>query len=160
MAREAVLRPVLWVLLGAWIGGLAFFGVGVAPAVLRHAPSPLAGELIRSTLSVLDWGGVATGLILGGVALALRRGAVAIGLPLLLGAFCVASQLWVAPAIANARPTATTQARPAAGAALRFRNLHRFSVGLYGATLVGALGLAALHGRREASLRSRGDSPA
>lgn len=160
MAREAFLRPVLWVLLGAWIGGLAFFGVGVAPAVLRHAPSPLAGDLIRSTLSVLDWSGVATALLLAGAAAALHRGALAVALPVLLGVLCLASQLWVAPAIASARPTVTTDTRPVAGAALRFRNFHRLSVGLYGATLAGALGLAVLHGRREASPRSRGEFPA
>ncbi len=149
-------RPVLWVALGAWIGGLAFFGAGVAPAILRHASSPTAGELVRATLAVLDWAGVGAGLLLAGAAVALRRGALATTLPLILVAFCLVSQLWVAPAIAAVRPANTAQQELGAASGWGFRELHRISVSLYVATLAGAIGLAVVHARREASTPSRG----
>ncbi len=159
MRRELLLRPLLWVTLGAWIGGLAFFGAGVAPAVLRHAPSPVAGELVRATLAVLDWSGVAAGVLLAGTAVVLRRGALAAGVPLVLVALCLASQLWVAPAIAAARPSNATQQDSDSTDGWSFQELHRLSVSLYTATLAGAISLAVVHGRREASGASRGKTP-
>lgn len=149
MNREALLRPALWVILGAWLGGLVYFGAGVAPALLRHAPSPLAGDLVRATLLVLDWWGVLAGLSLGLLAWFLRRGPLAIGLPVAMTVLCLLSQLWIAPAIAAARPGAPENHNES-GVALRFRNLHRVSVSLYGGTALGAFALVVLHARRDA----------
>ncbi len=145
--------------LGVWIGGLCYFGAGVAPAILRHAPSPLAGELVRATLAVLDWSGVVLGALLSAAAVLLRRGRLATALPVCMVLCCLASQLWVAPAIAAARPGVTAEGEPE-GSALRFRRFHRISVGLYAATLAGAVALVVVHGRRESQLRPRGDFPA
>ncbi len=154
MARDDLLRPALWVVLGAWIGALVFFGIGVAPALLTHAPSPLAGELVRATLAALDWSGVVAGLALAVLGALLARGRVATALPLILVLLCLASQLWVAPAIAAVRPTAAENLGRE-GLATRFRTLHRVSVSLYAATGLGALALVVVHAKREAEIRAR-----
>ncbi len=159
MARESVLRPALWIALGVWIGALAYFGAGVAPAVLGRAPSPVAGELVRATLAVLDWSGVALGLLLSLGGVLSGRGRLAALIPIGMVLCCLASQLWVAPAIAAVRPgVAASEATP--GSAIQFRRLHRLSVGLYAATCAGVVALVVIHGRRESRSDHRGDSPA
>ncbi len=143
-----MLRPCLWLSLGAWAGALAFFGFSVAPAALRIAPPPLAGDLVRSVLGALNWAGVVAGIVVALLASLLHRGRLAIFLPLTLVLCCATSQLLVTPAIAQVRLSDPNNAANPEAAA-RFGRLHAASVGLYAATLLGVIVLAVWHAHRE-----------
>jgi hypothetical protein len=143
LPREAVLRPCLWLSLGAWAGALALFGFAVAPAALRIAPSPIAGDLVKSVLGALNGAGVVAGTAVAALASLLQRGRLAIFLPLTLVMLCAASQLLVTPAIEQARHAADPEV------AARFGHLHGISVGLYAATFLGVIVLSAWHAHQE-----------
>ncbi len=145
----AVLRPLLWLLLGSWLGAMLLFGAVVAPAAFGVLPTPeLAGDLVGRVLASLHLSGAIAGLILALLAGLLRRGRAAIGLSLLLSALCVVNQFGVSPAVAEIR-LSDPGAPLAPGAAERFARLHQLSVLLFGATVVGLLGLAAWLARRD-----------
>jgi hypothetical protein len=145
-----VLRPLLWITLGAWIGAMGFFGAVVAPAAFRVLPAPtLAGDLIGRVLGGLHVAGSVAGIALAALGAALRRGRLTVVLPLALTAVCLVNWIGVSPAVAELRPgSARFEAEPGAGP--RFALLHALSVALYVATVVGLFLLALVHARAEA----------
>jgi len=153
--RASIAQASLWMVLGGWASIQIFFGLAVTPAVLRHVPSPQAGELVAAVLTVLNWAGVAAGLALALIGRRLARGRVSTWLPLALAAGCVVSQLVVSPAIARVRLSDPDNATNPE-AALQFRNLHGWSVGLYGFSVAGVVALSMWHGRCD---RHEGNSP-
>ena len=87
---ETVLRPLLWLLLGGWIGTLALFSFSVATAAFQVLPSSeLAGDLVGQVLRTVHLSSIAAGLGLAILARALGRGRLAVGLPLLLAGICL-----------------------------------------------------------------------
>jgi hypothetical protein len=140
-------RVLLWTALGGWLGALLLCGAVVARAAFEVVPDArVAGHLVGRVLGPLQLAGIGLGMLLAALGGSLRRGWLAIALPVLLAAFCAANHFGVAPAVA-----AIDLADPAAGAGagVRFARLHQLSVGLYLATGLGLLLLAALHAARE-----------
>jgi hypothetical protein len=158
-STEALLRPLLWTLLGAWIGAMGLFGGVLARVVFEVVPPETAGRLVGRVLGPLLIGGAGVGLALSALGGALRRGPVAVVLPLLLAGMCLFSHFWVSPAVAAIRV-----GDPSAGpdAAVRFARLHALSMALFVATSLGIAVLALLHGwreQRESRLRARSFGP-
>jgi hypothetical protein len=150
-----LLRPLLWALLGGWIGAMALFGGVLARAAFEVAPPETAGRLVGRVLGPLLLGGAAAGITLAALGGILRRGAIAVALPLLLVAACLLSHFWVSPAVA-----AIQLGDPGAGpdAGVRFARLHALSMGLFLGTALGLVLLAVLHAwheHRESRLRAR-----
>ena len=77
---SAILRPLLWVILGAWLGALGLFGAVVARAAFRVLPSSeLAGAMVGATLGPLQLAGAVAGGLLAVLGALLGRGALAVG---------------------------------------------------------------------------------
>lgn len=135
---------------------MAFFGLAVAPAAFAVAPEPeLAGRLVGRVLGPLQVGGAFAGLVLAGLATRLGRSRLTIALPAVLAILCLFNHFGVSPAVAEIRPSHLGAPGTAPGDAERFALLHRVSVALFGATALGALVLAALHGRVEGQIPQR-----
>jgi hypothetical protein len=142
-SSRPLLRSLLWTLLGAWLGAMALFGAVLARVVFEVVPSlETAGLLVGRVLGPLQLGGAVAGVALSALGGALGRRRIAVVLPLLLSAVCLVNHFGVSPAVA-AIHLEDPSAGP--GAAARFAMLHRLSVGLFSLTVVGVLGLAALH---------------
>ncbi len=123
---------------------MGLFAWAVAPAAFQVLPTPeLAGRLVGRVLASLNLAGASLGIVLAVLATLLRRGALPTLVALVLAALCLLSHFGVSAALSE---------MPSPGAldpagVRRFANLHRLSVTLFGATLVGALLLAVLHAR-------------
>lgn len=141
----ALLRGLLWVLLGGWVGSWLLFALVVAPTAFRVLPTPgAAGALVAPVLDALHFYGAAAGLALAVLALALGRGSLRIALPLLMAAACLYSQFGVSGELAEIRnqvfgPEGSEEL------AARFNELHRLSIGIFSVVLVAALVLVGLH---------------
>ena len=150
----ALLRTVLWILLGGWVGSWLLFALVVAPTAFRVLPSPeAAGSLVGPVLDALHLYGAAAGLALAALALALRRGPVRVALPLLMSAACLYSQFGVSAELAEIRHLAFGPQGSEAVAA-RFNALHRLSMEIYSGVLVAALALVGLHAISDAPSES------
>jgi hypothetical protein len=147
-SSASLLRPALWLVIGGWLGVLVLFGLVARVAFTVGASPELAGHVVAGVLGPLELGGVGAGIALAALGGGLRRGRWAVLLPILLSLVCFTSHFGVSPALAEIR-LGSPGAPP--GEALRFARLHRLSVGLYGLTLLGVLGLAVLHARAEGS---------
>ena len=146
-----VLRTLLWLLLGSWIGSWLLFALVVAPTAFRVLPSThAAGALVGPVLDALHLYGAAAGVALSGLALALRRGRLRIALPLVMAAACLYSQFGVSSELAEIRDQVFGPEGSELLAA-RFNQLHRISMEIYSAVLVGALVLLGLHAASEAT---------
>jgi len=146
-----VLRPVLWIALGAWLGAMLLFGAVVARAAFAVIPSPeVAGHLVGRVLGPLQLGGAGIGIALAALGGALQRGRVAVVLPLLLAAVCLVNHFGVTPAVAEIRLARLGDAGTDPGLAERFARLHLLSVSLFMLTASGAIALAVVHGLAEA----------
>lgn len=144
---SSLLLPLLWSLLGAWLGGLALFGLLARAAFSVGASPEVAGHVVGRVLGPLELAGAAAGLALALLGAALGRGGLAVGVPLLLAALCLVSHFGVSPRLAEIR-LGSPDAPEDAGQ--RFARLHQLSVALYAATVLGVSALALIHGRREA----------
>lgn len=141
----ALLRSLLWLLLGGWVGSWLLFALVVAPTAFRVLPStPVAGSLVGPVLDALHLYGAAAGLALAVLALLLRRGWLRIALPLAMSAACLISQFGVSAALAEIRDQAFGPGGSEMVAA-HFTRLHRISMTIYSVVLLGALALVALH---------------
>ena len=141
----ALLRGLLWILLGGWVGSWLLFALVVAPTAFRVLPSPdAAGALVGPVLDALHLYGAAAGLALSAIAFALRRGSLRVALPLLMAAACLYSQFGVSAELAEIRHLAFGPEGNEAIAA-RFNALHRISMGIYSVVLIAALALIGLH---------------
>jgi hypothetical protein len=140
-----LLRGLLWLLLGGWIGSWLLFALVVAPTAFRVLPSTaVAGTLVAPVLDALHLYGVAAGLALAALALALRRGTLRVALPLAMAAACLYSQFGVSAELAEIRDQVFSPEGNELTAA-RFAHLHRLSMGIYSAVLLSALALLGLH---------------
>jgi hypothetical protein len=142
---EVVLRGLLWMLLGSWIGSWLLFALVVAPTVFRVLPAPgAAGALVAPVLDALHLYGAAAGVTLAALALALRRGWLRVVLPLVMAAACLYSQFGVSAELAEIRPHVFGPEGSEVLAA-RFTHLHRVSMTIYSSVLSAALVLLGLH---------------
>jgi hypothetical protein len=140
-----LLRGLLWLLLGGWVGSWLLFALIVAPTAFRVLPSAnAAGALVAPVLDALHLYGAAAGLILAALAFALRRGPLRVALPIAMTAACLYTQFGVSAELAEIRdivfgPEGSEQL------AGRFNHLHRLSVAIFSTVLIAALVLVALH---------------
>jgi len=145
VARPALLRGLLWLLLGGWIGSWLLFALVVAPTAFRVLPSAaVAGTLIGPVLDALHLYGAAAGVALAALGRGLRRGTLRVALPLAMAVACLYSQFGVSAELAEIRdqvfgPEGSEQL------AARFAHLHRLSMGIYSVVLLAALALLGLH---------------
>ena len=127
--------------------------MGLFGAMTRVAfeviPAPeIAGHLVSRLLEPLLAAGAVLGAGLAVLGAALGRGRLAIGVPLLLSISCLVNQFGVSRAVAEIH---LADLGLAPGLAARFATLHQLSVWLFIGTGLGALVLAAIHARIEAS---------
>lgn len=140
-----LLRGLLWLLLGGWIGSWLVFALVVAPTAFRVLPSTaVAGTLVAPVLDALHLYGATAGPALAALALALRRGALRVALPLSMAAACLYSQFGVSAELAEIRDQVFGPEGNERIAA-HFASLHRLSMGIYSAVLLAALALLGLH---------------
>ena len=140
MSSRRVLRFALWLALGGWVGSWAFFAFVVSRIAFRVLPGNVAGDLAGALLSNLHWGGAVAGLVVAGASWALGRRGLRVAVPLGLALICMASELWLSPAVAAVRPS-TLGAASTQAAAERFHVLHRLSLGLFLAVHLASIGL-------------------
>ncbi len=144
-ATGTVLRSLLWLLLGGWVGSWALFGLVIAPTAFRVLPSTeIAGTVIGPVLTTLHLFGAAAGFGVSAIAAVFRRGRLRVALPLLLAVACLYSQFGVSAEISEIRDQVFGPEGNEALAA-RWGSLHRLSLGIY-LTVSGAiLWLLVLH---------------
>jgi hypothetical protein len=145
----AILRTALWMSLGTWVGSWAFFAFVVSRVAFQVLPDDAAGNLAGSLLTILHLGGAAAACVAAGSAAALGRRGWVVALPLGLALICLASELWISPEIAAARPSAAGEASTGLGSE-RFQHLHRLSIGLFLAVHLASVVLIGLHARLDA----------
>jgi hypothetical protein len=149
-ARAGILlRVLLWLLLGGWVGALVLLAFVVAPAAFRVLTSEQAGRLVGEVLPALQLYGAGAGLALAVLARLLGRGPVAGVLPLVLGGLGLVSLFGVTPRLEEIRELAFGPAQDPAARA-HFMRLHVVSGGIHAATLLGAVLLAWRHAAAEA----------
>ena len=151
MFSQTVLRTVLWMSLGIWVGSWAFFAFVVSRVAFQILPGDVAGNLAGLLLEILHFGGAAAALVAAGAAAALGRRGWVIALPLGLALICLISELWISPGIAAVRPSTIGEASTLASGE-RFRFLHRLSIGLFLAVHFASIILIGLHARLDARL--------
>lgn len=144
-ATGTVLRSLLWLLLGGWVGSWALFGLVIAPTAFRVLPTTeIAGTLIGPVLTAMHLYGAVAGFGVAGVAVALRRGRLRVMLPVLLAVACLYSQFGVSGEISEIRDQVFGPEGTEALAA-RWTSLHRLSMGIYLAVSGAILWLLVLH---------------
>jgi hypothetical protein len=156
-----VLRTTLWLSLGGWVGAWAFFAFVVSRVAFRVLPGDVAGDLAGMLLQTLHFGGAALALVAAASAFGLGRRGMVVWLPVALAGICLASEIWLSPAVAAVRPSALGAASTAE-TSLRFSRLHGLSLGLFMFVHLASIGLVALNARledRPASLRPERASP-
>jgi len=151
MFSQTVLRTVLWMSLGIWVGSWAFFAFVVSRIAFQILPEDVAGNLAGLLLEILHFEGAAAALVAAGAAAALGRRGWVIALPLGLALICLISALWISPGIAAVRPSTIGEASTLASGE-RFRFLHHLSIGLFLAVHFASIILIGLHARLDARL--------
>lgn len=156
-AGEVLLRSLLWLVLGGWVGSWAFFALVIARVAFQVLPSAeLAGRLVGPVLATLHWYGAVAGVVLAGLATGLGRGRLLVWLPLALTAACLVSELGITPQLAGLRDLAFGP-DGSVEAARQYRQLHAVSMSIFSLVLIAAIGLVALHARDDAAQTA--DSP-
>jgi len=144
-ATGAVLRSLLWLLLGGWVGSWACFGILIAPTAFRVLPSTeMAGTLVGPVLTALHVYGAIAGIGLAVIALLLERGRLRIALPVLMTVACLYTQFGVSSEIAEIRDLAFGPEGSELMAA-RFNELHEISLGIFKLVSAATLVLVVLH---------------
>ncbi len=160
-ATGTVLRSLLWLLLGGWVGAWALFGTVIAPTAFRVLPSTeMAGTVIGPVLTALHLYGAFAGFGVSAVAAALRRGRLRVALPLLLAIACLYSHFGVSSEISEIRDQVFHPGGNEALAA-RWNTLHQLSLGIYLAVSGAILWLLVLHAASDSQPEKgegRGDS--
>lgn len=59
-----MLQKIRIALLGLWLGAMALFSFGVAPAAFAVLPAHLAGQVVSRVLSAVEIAGIFTGVVL------------------------------------------------------------------------------------------------
>ncbi len=153
-----MLRFSLWLSLGGWVGAWAFFAFVVSRLAFQVLPGDVAGDLAGALLAILHFGGAGAAFVATGAAIALGRRGWLVGLPVVLGVLCIASELFLAPEVAAVRPS-TLGAANTEETQQRFRVLHAISLGLFMAIHAASYALLWGHARRD-SLDFRADTSA
>ena len=149
---DLLLRSVLWLLLGGWIGASSYFALVVALAAFRVLPSAeLAGQLVAAVYAPLQLYGVGAGLCLAALAWALGRGRWLVVHPLVLSVLCFTSHFGITARLDELREQAFG-AVPRAAASAEFWKLHGASMGIHSAVLLGSVWLLMLHVRADLAL--------
>jgi len=136
--KPSLLRAVLWLLLGAWLGTWFLFAFSVAPAAFGADPAEQAGQIVGPVIANLHLLGGAMGVALALLARALGHSLWCQALPLLMAALCLGSEFGITGEIDKVRDLAFGAGTPEDAA--RFWRLHGISMGIY--TAVGVLGIA------------------
>ena len=140
-----------FLLLGLWLGAMCFFSFAVAPSAFAVLPSRhLAGVIVGSTLTKLEWLGLVFGVLLLVIHFFKKhRKGKAIDLSfaflLLMLAATAALRFWVSPTMNALRLSmggAIDDNLPTDPMRVQFNNLHQYSVMLMGFTILA--GVAAL----------------
>jgi len=156
---SGILRSVLWLSLGSWVGAWAFFGFVVSRLAFRTLPGDVAADMAGRLLEVLYYGGAVAALLSAGTAYLLGRRGVFVLLPIVLAVLCVASELWLSPAIAELRPS-TLGAATSESSSRLFARLHALSMSLFLGIHLTSVLLLLLHAWRDARPdRWAGSSP-
>jgi len=149
MIPEAVTRSALWLSLSWWVGSWGFFAFVVSRVAFRVLPGDVAGDLAGMLLAVLEWSGAGAALIVAAAAAGLGRRGWHVWLPIFLALLCVASELFLAPAVAAVRPSALGAAATEISSR-RFGLLHALSLGLFLGIHAFSIGLVVVHARLDA----------
>jgi hypothetical protein len=148
-AVAVTLRSLLWLTLGGWVGSWAFFALVLARLAFQVLPSAeVAGQLVGPVLATLHWYGAVAGVVLAGLAAALRRGGLLVWLPLVLAAACLVNELVVTPQLSGLRDLAFGPDGNL-DSARQYRQWHGVSMSIFSLVLIGAIGIAVLHARRD-----------
>ena len=148
MISQTVLRTGLWLALGLWIGSWAFFAFVVSRLAFQVLPGDLAGQVAAALLTVLHYGGAASAFVAAGAGVALGRRGWVIGLPVVLGLFCLGTELILSPQVAAVSPISLGPANTVE-TQQRFRMLHGLSLGLFMAIHLASIALVWGHARLE-----------
>lgn len=128
--REAVLRTILWLALGGWVGAWGFFAFVVSRIAFGILPGNVVGDLVGALLHDLHFGGALAALVTAACLAGLGHRGWIVGLPLVLGVLSASSEILLSPAIAAIRPS-TLGAASTEEIQTRFRLLHGLSLGLF-----------------------------
>jgi hypothetical protein len=154
---DVVLRSLLWLILGGWIGASSYFALVVALAVFRVLPShDLAGRVVDAVYTPLQLYGVGAGIVLAGIASGLQRGRWLVVHPLVLSSLCFISHFGITARLDELREGAFG-ASPQAAASAEFWRLHGASMGIHSVVLLGAVWLLVLHVRADLRRGEKGD---
>ncbi|MBI3652616.1 MAG: DUF4149 domain-containing protein [Acidobacteria bacterium] len=137
-------------LIGLWLGSMAFFSFALAPSAFAVLPSRhLAGLIVGNTLLKLEMIGLVVGVLL--VLLQIlktrvvnRRGLVNFLLLLVMLATTAALRFWISPAMNTLRQAMNGEIDNVPmtdPTRIQFNDLHQYSVRLMGITLVAGLAL-------------------
>lgn len=146
MFSRTVLRTSLWLAMGTWVGSWAFFAFVVSRIAFQVLPGDVAGDLAGSLLAILHFGGAGAALVAAAAATALGRRGLVVGLPVVLAVICLASELWLSPAVAAVRPS-SMGAASTMETQQRFGMLHGLSLGLFMAVHLASVVLLGLYAR-------------
>ena len=137
-------------LLGMWLGAMCFFSFAVAPSAFAVLPSRnLAGLIVGSTLTKLEWFGLISGILL----LILyfikvkwqgKSGRLSLILLLFMVAATAALRFWISPAMNALRLSmggAIDDLSPADPLRVQFNQYHQYSVWLMGTTIIAGVAL-------------------
>lgn len=142
--KHQVLAFVEFLLLGGWLGAMCFFSFAVAPSAFAVLPSRhLAGQIVASTITKVEW----LGLILGVLLLAVqfikgRLSKLNLVLLAVMLAATAALHFWVSPTMNGLRASMggiIDEVSPTDPLRVEFNNLHQYSVTLMSAAILSGL---------------------
>lgn len=155
---DALLGISQWLVLALWLGAMVFFSAAVAPSAFGVLPTRhLAGTLVNSVLSKLEWWGLICGVLLTAIqtALVLRTGRLAtwpgrlaIGLPVVMTVVVGISKFVVSARLAAIRAAlgGKLETLPLDDPTrLTFAAWHQYSVWLMGFNILAAVTLFIVH---------------
>ncbi len=140
-AKHQVLACAEFLLLGGWLGAMCFFSFAVAPSAFAVLPTRhLAGQIVASTISKVEWLGLFIGLGL----LLLQifkspKSKLNLALLAVMLAATAGLRFWVSPKMNNLRASMggiIDEVSPTDPLRVEFNNLHQYSVTLMSAAIL------------------------
>jgi hypothetical protein len=149
---ETLLRGLLWLLLGGWVGSFALFGLVLAPVVFGNFSGAEAGKVIGPVLTALHLYGAGAGLALAVLSWQLGRPRWLVIAPLVLAVLCAFSHFGITGQIETVRPSDfSPDSDPTAAA--RFAALHAWSMRIFLVISAAIVALTFLHARSDSGRR-------
>jgi len=155
---DGLLGMSQWLVLALWLGAMVFFSAVVAPSAFGVLPTRhLAGTLVGSVLSKLEWWGLVCGVLLTGIQVALvvrtgKRatwaGRFAVGLPIVMTITVAISKFVVSAKLAAIRAALGNELEKlplSDPTRLTFATWHQYSVWLMGTNILAAVALIVVH---------------